>query len=89
MVVAVMAATASDNESRVIRREKLSPFTRPVAFGIVEEGIFRSNAFTVDNYAFVQHLKLRSIIYLSSELTRLNDFVEQCSIRFVSRDVYY
>ncbi|CEP01953.1 Tyrosine-protein phosphatase domain-containing protein [Plasmodiophora brassicae] len=54
----------------------------PAAFGIVEDGIYRSNAFSADNFAFVKRLQLRSILYLSSELTRLKEFVDQTSIRF-------
>ena len=34
----------------------------PVAFGIVEEGIYRSNALTLANFPFIKQLSLRTVI---------------------------
>jgi hypothetical protein len=60
----------------------IEPVMPPTAFGIVEPGIYRCNAFNADHFSFINRIPLKSIIYLSSELTRLKEFVDQTSIKF-------
>ena len=56
--------------------------TPPVAFGIVEPGVYRSNVPTDSNFEYLQGLGLRTALYLSPELpTRaLRDFFAANSI---------
>ena len=39
----------------------------PDVFGIVEKGIYRSNAFEAVNYSFIRSLSLKSVVILSPE----------------------
>lgn len=57
----------------------------PAAFGIVEPGVYRSSAFLPKHFEFIQRLGLKTILYLSPELTlrALSEFVEHRDINFV------
>jgi hypothetical protein len=57
----------------------------PSAFGIVEDGVFRCNAFEPANFSFVELLELRSVIYLSPEIPHraLKEFLSLHNVQFV------
>ena len=40
----------------------------PLRFGIVEPGVYRSNALAPPNFAFIESLSLRTVVYLSPDL---------------------
>ena len=57
----------------------------PDQFGIVESNIYRGRTFDVASFSFVGQLRLKSLIYLSPELSRLRPFLDSHpQIKFVS-----
>jgi tyrosine-protein phosphatase SIW14 len=58
----------------------------PSAFGIVEDKVFRCNAFEPANFSFVELLELKSVIYLSPEIPHraLKEFLSLHNVQFVS-----
>jgi protein tyrosine/serine phosphatase len=48
-------------------RVKMVTWTPPEAFGIVEEGVYRSNEMEATNFPFLSTLKLKNILLLSPE----------------------
>ena len=58
----------------------------PERFGMVEEGVYRSNAITTTNFAFIQTLQLKTVLLLSPEmpLRAVTDFLKKQKVQLVS-----
>jgi tyrosine-protein phosphatase OCA1 len=65
-----------------IRQRGLVP---PPLYGLVEESVHRSGQPTVPNFAFLEQLKLRSVVYLSPDATDtvFRDFLRDEGINFI------
>lgn len=67
------------------KSRKLPLLTPPEAFGVVENGIYRSNVFDKTNFSFIENLGLKVIVHLSLEaLTKtIRNFLKQQNIKLV------
>eukprot|EP00271_Cylindrocystis_brebissonii_P008978 TRINITY_DN23544_c0_g1_i1.p1 TRINITY_DN23544_c0_g1~~TRINITY_DN23544_c0_g1_i1.p1 ORF type:complete len:383 (-),score=33.46 TRINITY_DN23544_c0_g1_i1:330-1478(-) len=65
--------------------ELLSYICAPENFGIVESGVYRSNALYAANFPFVKRLKLKTVIYLSPEapIRAVTQFLEETNTQFI------
>lgn len=59
--------------------------TPPGLFGLVEPLVYRSSTITPENFSFIQHLSLRTIVHVSPEVIQraLSDFFEENGIELI------
>jgi len=57
----------------------------PERFAMVEEGVYRSNAITTQNFSFIQTLQLKTVLLLSPEmpLRAVTNFLKQEKVQLV------
>jgi hypothetical protein len=86
LVVPTAPAPAAPGNTPQAPQEDVESVYPPTAFGIVEAGVFRCNAFEPTNFSFIENLELKSVIYLSPEIPHksLKEFLSLNSIEFVS-----
>lgn len=61
------------------------PLCPPEVFGIVEQGVYRSNALRPVNFPFIELLRLKTVVYLSPDmpLRSVTSFLKEHGIRLV------